>query len=159
MPNDTTLKSVFDYAKGPPIIDGEFPTWPVVYATFVEHFSNSHPRLDVLPGGADLVTYANGPLTLSANEKVLSGECKLWRNKDYQGDDGGLGQPPTPPDVFRDAPWTVTITVMDSGQATWQRKTSKGHFEPLFPMNAVYDHGLFVERETGTVRSLSFTLA
>src|SRR5436305_7580871 len=79
MPDDTTLQSVFDYAKQGPLSGGEFPTLAAIFATFVEHFPNSHPP-GSSKGSADLVTYVNGRLTLSQNKKTLSGEFRLWRN-------------------------------------------------------------------------------
>jgi len=160
MPNDTTLQSVFDYAKQGPLSGGEFPTLPAVYATFVEHFPNSHP-----PGSTkdseDLVTYAHGLLKLSQNKKKLSGEFRLWRNIFDPGSPAFFGSPPTPPDAFDDAagPLTIAINVSDSGQVTYQRKLNGTPIggAPFFPMNAVYENRLFVEKFTG-VRSLSFTL-
>jgi hypothetical protein len=160
MSNDTTLQSVFNYAKQGPLSGGEFPTLPAVFVTFVEHFPNSHP-----PGSqesADLVTYANGLMTLSQNKKILSGEFKVWRNAFDSGSLGFFGSPPTPPDAFADADSTVTvaITVSDSGQVTHQRKIKGkpiGGMPPV-PLNAAYENGLFVEKFKSGVRSLSFTL-
>ena len=69
MPDDTTLKSIFDYAKQGPLSGGDFPSKPTVLATFVEHFPKSHPTSN--KDSADLVTYANGQLTLSSNKKAV----------------------------------------------------------------------------------------
>jgi hypothetical protein len=156
MPNDTTIKSLFDYAKGSPT--GEFPRRPTVFATFVAHAPDSHPGGDTT---ADLVKYANGPLTLSSDQKKLAGEMKLWRNKEnftvLPGDDLGAQVK----DVFYDvSDVTIVISVSDSGQATLQEKlrgTPIGHMPP-FALDAVYDKGKYVENDSGgQLKSLSFT--
>jgi hypothetical protein len=161
MPNDTTLQSVFDYAKQGPLSGGEFPTLPAVFVTFVEHFPNSHPP-GSSKGSADLVTYANGQMMLSQNKKTLSGEFMLWRNAFDPGSPGFFGSPPTPPDAFDDAAskLTVSISVSDSGKVTHQRKLNGNPIGgmPPTPMNATYDNSLLVEKTTSGVRSLSFTL-
>jgi hypothetical protein len=152
MPNDATLKSVFDLAKQGPS-GGEFPSLPVVFATFVEHFSNSHPASN--KDSADLVTYSNGQLRLSADKKTLSGEFKLWRNI-FKSDQTG------PPDAFADprTELTILLSVSQSGQASYQKKLKGkpiGGVPPL-PLAASYENGLFVEKSQSGVRSLSFTL-
>jgi len=161
MANDATLKSVFDYARQGPLSGGEeFPTLPAVFVTFVEHFPNSHPPGST--GSADLVTYANGEVALSPDKKTLSGEFKLWRNVFDPGSPGFFGSPPMPPDAFDDIGnnMTVSISVSESGQATHQRKL-KGKpvgGMPPWPLGSTYENGLFVEKSTSGVRSLSFTL-
>lgn len=161
MPNDTTLESVFEYAKrgaGGACKSGELPT---VFATFVEHFPNWHP-----PGSseqsADLVTYANGPLTLSPDGKTLSGEFKLWRNAFTPGAPGFFDALGTPPDVFDDVNGhlTVVITVSACGTVTHQRKLKGQPVAglPPAPMSAGYENALFVEKSQHGVRSVSFTL-
>ena len=160
VPEDKTLKSVFDYAKQGPLSGGEFPTLPAVYATFVEHFPNSHPPQS--DQTADLVTYANGMLTLSADKKTLSGEFKLWRNKLAPGSPEFFGSPPTPPDAFDDADSdiSVLISVSEAGKATQQRKLKGkaiGGMPPI-ALSAAYQEGMFVERSGSGMRSLSFTL-
>lgn len=160
MPNDTTLKSVFDYAKQGPLSSGDFPEVAAVYATLVEHSPNSQP-----PGGstsADLVTYASGPMTLSGNKKILSGEFKRWRNVHYPGSPAIFGSTAVPEDAFADVSGkgTVLISVSDTGQVTYQPKINGKPIggQPPKPLNATYENGLFVEKSTGGVKSLSFTL-
>ena len=160
MANDVTLKAVFDYAKQPQLSSGELPQFAAVYATFVEHLPNLHPPKD--EGEADLVTYANGRLTLSQDKKTLTGELRLWRNSFDPGSPGFVGAPGSPPDAFDDAAseLTVMITVSDAGKVTHQRRIKGkpiGAMPPV-PMNATYDAGLFVEKTTTSLRSLSFTL-
>jgi hypothetical protein len=160
MLNDTTLKSLFDYAKKP-CQDPSLPsTCPSVYATLVEHFADLHPTAD---NTADLVMYAQGRLELSANQKTLSGELKLWRNKHVSGLPPFFGSPATPEDAFADVDGstTVFISVSDSGQASLQKKLKGkpiGGTLPI-PLQATYNSGLFVEQNQGVVRSLSFSLA
>jgi hypothetical protein len=38
MADDTTIKSLFDYAKQGPLGGGEFPSFPVVFFTLVRQF-------------------------------------------------------------------------------------------------------------------------
>jgi len=110
MTDDTTIKSLFDHAKQGPIGSGEFPHQPTVYATLVEHFSNSpHP-----PGSeesADMVLYANGPLTLSQDKKTLSGEFRLWRNIHTPEMPDFSGGPPTPEDAFADQNEKLSVVI------------------------------------------------
>ncbi|HKR11387.1 MAG TPA: hypothetical protein VJT15_04980 [Pyrinomonadaceae bacterium] len=158
MPNDTTLQSVFDYAKqGPLNTGGGPPTLPAIYATLVEHHPNSHP-----PGGsntADLVAYANGPMTLSADQKKLSGELKRWRNIHDPGLPAFFETPPQPEDAFADLPskQTVVVTVSDTGQVTYELRLN-GTFGYPQPLVVTYENGLFVEKTAGVIRTLSFTL-
>jgi hypothetical protein len=159
MSNDTTLKSLFDHAKQP-AQDPSIGLYPKVYATFVEHYANSHPSGDA---SADLVAYAQGELKLSSNQKTLSGEFQLWRNKFNPGSPPFFDSPATPPDAFADvdSPVTVFISVSDSGQASLQKKLKGkpiGGMPPA-PLNATYKDGLFVEQYSGAVKSLSFSLA
>ncbi len=165
MANDTSLKSVFDYAKQGPLNDSEFPTLPTVFATFVEHFPNSHPSGSA-KNASDLVTYANGEMKLSANKKILSCDIKLWRNI-FDPGSPDLGSGSTPPDAFDHVNdgLTVTISVSDTGQVTHQRKKNGIPISIFpntpsipFPLNAVYENSLFVEKSEIGVRSLSFTL-
>ena len=157
MPDDTSLESVFAYAKQGPLSGGEFPTYPAVFVTFVEHFANVHP-----PGTpSDLVTYASGRMTLSQDKKKLAGEFKKWRSIFDPGYPALFDSPARPPDVFDDVsgPLTVAITISDSGQVTYQNKrhgTPVGSLPPSV-MEAVYENGLFVEKTETQVRSLSFT--
>ncbi len=159
MTDDTTIKSLFDHAKQGPIGSGEFPHQPTVYATLVEHFSNSpHP-----PGSeesADMVLYANGPLTLSQDKKTLSGEFRLWRNIHTPEMPDFSGGPPTPEDAFADQneKLSVVISISVRGVATYQRKISGKPIVPPKGWSATYQDGLFVEKSKGNVKSLSFTL-
>jgi hypothetical protein len=159
MPNDTTLKSVFDYAKIPLIVVGEFPFEPVVRATYVEHAANQHP-----PNGdttADRVWYANGPLTLSANKKELSGEMKVWSNYYKPGGSPPFSnQPSAPEDEFAedDSKRTVRITVTEDGQAWRQYKVNGSGFPFGTAIDATFENAMFVEKSPGFMRSLSFTL-
>jgi len=156
MPEDKTLQAVFDHAKQGIIDSQEHNLIANVFAKFLEHFPNSHP-----PGStkssADLVTYANGQMTLSQNKKILSGEFKLWRNI-FDPAPFLVGAA----DAFDDAnsQLTVVISVSDSGQVTHQRKIKGQPIGGMPPalMNAIYENGLFVEKTIGAVRSLSFTL-
>jgi hypothetical protein len=161
MLHDTTLQSVFDYAKKGITGSGEFPTSAIVHVTFVEHYANIlAPDSKVPPPGvkaqSDLVTYASGPMTLSHDQKRLSGEFQVWRNRIEHT----WGNPK--PDAFADGNTTstVAITVSDSGQVTYQRKIKGKPIGgmPPFLLNGVYENGLFVEKSLGTLRSLSFTL-
>jgi hypothetical protein len=165
MPNDTTLKSVFDYAKGGPLSGGEFPTFPAVFATYVEHWPNSHPRdasNTQFRTDADLVGYANGPLTLSPDKKTLSGEFKLWRNKFTDGFDNPFGGASTQDDAFADVDGkaTVRISVSDSGQATLQKGINGVPVAGAPPelLKATFTNAIFANVEVDAVRSLSFTL-
>ena len=161
MSNDTTLESVFEYAKQGAASKCAVAEIPTVFATFVEHFPNSHP-----PGSseyaADLVTYANGPLKLSPDQKTLSGEFKLWRNAFTPGAPGFFESLGTTPDVFDDVNGhlTVAITVSACGKVTYQRKLKGQPVAglPPTPMVATYENALFVEKSRHGVRSLSFTL-
>jgi hypothetical protein len=158
MPDDISITSVFDYAKSPPRKDRDIPSPPTVYATYVEHVPNSHPKSSA--GSADLVVYANGALTLSADKKTLTGELKLWRNF-YQPSSPLDGQPAAE-DVFVDMHdnLTVAISVTDGGQATYL-KNLKGHpiggFGPT-ALDAKFDNAIFIENSAYGMRSLSFTL-
>jgi hypothetical protein len=103
-------------------------------------------------------------MTLSANKKTLSGEFKYWRNVHVDGFPGFFGSPPIPEDAFVDDDpldeHTVALSVSDTGQATYQSKL-KGKpvgSMPPWPLNAIYENGLFVEKSTTGVKSLSFTL-
>jgi len=159
MPNDTTLKSVFDHAKLGILNPGkDFPSSAVVYATFVEHLPDSHPSGS--PDSADKVNYSNGALKLSADKKTLSGEFQRWSNVFVPTNP--FADVPTPPDVFPNPGTrpTVAITVSDSGQVTYQPKLDGKPIGgmPPFQLNAVYNNGLFVENQATGVRSLSFTL-
>lgn len=159
MPEDTTIKSIFDYARGGP--EGqEFPTYPAVYATFVQHSPNSHP-----PGGgqtADLVFYANGRLELSSDKKKLTGELKLWRNEHRQGTPVFFDAPAKEEEAFDDidGKLTVAIAVSDSGQVTHQRKLKGKSIggTPPFKLNANYTNAMYVEADGSGMTSLSFTL-
>jgi hypothetical protein len=161
MANDTTLASVFEYAQQGAVAPGQAAEVPTVFATFVEHFPNSHP-----PGSseqsADLVTYGNGPLALSVDQRTLSGEFKLWRNAFTPGAPGFFEMLGTSPDVFDDVNGhlTVAITVSVSGKVTHQRKLKGEPVAGLPPatMAATYENALFVEKSRHGVRSLSFTL-
>jgi hypothetical protein len=157
MSNDTTLQSLFDHAKKP-AQDPSLGLYPKVFATFVEQCANLHPQGDPT---ADLVIYAHGELKLSSNQKALSGELQIWRNKFNPGGPPFFGSPATPPDAFADvnSPMTIVISVNDVGQATLQKKLNGNPSSPPVPMNADYNSGLFVEQFSGTVRNLSFTLA
>jgi hypothetical protein len=159
MPNDTTLKSVFDHAKLGVLNPGkDFPSVAVVYATLVEHLPGSHPSGS--PDSADKVNYSNGPLKLSADKKTLSGEFQRWSNVFVPTNPFADVQ--TPPDVFPNpgSRPTVAITVSDSGQVTFQPKLDGKPIGGMPPvtLDAVYDNGLFVEKQTTGLRSLSFTL-
>lgn len=160
MANDTTLKSVFDHAKQGQLSSGEFPKFAAVRATFVEHFPNSHPPQATET--ADLVTYANGLLTLSANKKKLSGELKLWRNRFVAGMPQFFDAPATDDDAFadEDGPLTVVISVTDAGAATHQRRLNGNPIGGLPPakIDATFQNAMFVETGPASVRSLSFTL-
>jgi hypothetical protein len=163
MPNDTTLKSVFDYAKGGPLSGGEHPQLPAVFATYVEHWPDFH-----LTDGktaltdADLVGYANGPLTLSADKKTLSGEFKLWRNRFNDGFQNPIGGVSIPDDAFADVKGkaTIRISVSDSGQATLQKGINHVPIGGMPPelLKATFTNAIFVNVEVDGVRSLSFTL-
>jgi hypothetical protein len=159
MTDDTTIKSLFDHAKKEPTGPGEFPNQPTVFATFVEHFSNIHP-----PGSeetADSVNYANGPLKLSQNKLTLTGEFRLWRNIYTPEMPNFSGGPPTPEDAFDDKSekGTVVISVSNTGKVTSQRKVSGKPIGGMPPQAwaATYQDGLFIEKSTGSVKSLSFT--
>jgi len=159
MANDTSLQQVFKY-PGVSIGNGDASTLTTVYATFVEHFANSHP-----PEGeaADLVTYAGGPMTVAKDKSVLSAELRVWRNITNQGQSVPGGGVVHAPDAFDDpsAKMTVLISVSESGAATYQKRLNGkpiGGMPPV-PLKAKYQSGLFVENTPGIVRSLSFTLA
>lgn len=159
MANDTTLKSIFDHAKKGLLSSGEFAEMAAVRATFVEHFPNSHP-----PQGtetADLVTYANGLLTLSANKKKLSGELQVWRNR-FVGSQPNFDGTLTTDDAFADegGPLTVVISVTDAGAATHQRRLNGNPIGGMAPAKlvATFENAMFVEKANGSLRSLSFTL-
>jgi hypothetical protein len=160
MPDDTSIKSLFDHAKGPKLGGGEFPSYPVVYATWIEQFANSHP-----PKGketSDLVTYANGQLKLSADKKTLTGEVKLWRNVYDPAQPSFFDSPSKPANAFADetGPLTVLLTITDAGKVTYQRKLNGKPVMGLPPvtLNGTYDSGLVVEKSGSSLRSLSFTL-
>jgi hypothetical protein len=158
MPNDTTIKSLFDYAKQPPVGDPSINLGPTVFATYVSHAPNSHP-----PGSgtsADLVQYANGALALSSDGKKLTGDLKVWRNIETMNFtfDGPL----TPPDQFDDpkSKVTIAISISDSGQATQQRKLNGTPIggQPPNVLNATFANAMFVEKSPSGMQSLSFTL-
>lgn len=160
--NDTSIQSLFDYAKQGALNPGkDFPIYPAVYVTFVEHFANSHP-----PGSAnassDLVTYTNGRLKLSADKKTLSGELKVWRNIHDAGSPAIFDMPARPEDAFQkvEDQVTVAVTVTDTGKFTYQRKLKGNPIGgmPAATLNASYNNGLMVEQGQGSVRNLSFTL-
>jgi hypothetical protein len=157
--NDTTIKSLFDHAKQP-AQDPSIQLPPTVYATYVEHAPNSHPSTS--PDGADLVMYANGPLTLSAGKTHLRGEMILWRNNDDQGSPAIFDLPELPPDVFAGPQGKVTIAfdVSSAGTVTYEKKlngTSIGGLPP-WSLNATFVDAMFVEKTASGVKSLSFTL-
>lgn len=147
MPNDTTLKSVFDYAIQGPSSGGAFPTLPALFVTFVKHSANSHPQ-----GGTtsdDLVTYAYREVTLPPDKETLPGELKLWRNVFDPGSPGFFGSPPTPRDGVDDvdSKLTVAISVSDSGLSAHQRKLKGKPISgiPLAAIGSLCENDLFVE--------------
>lgn len=160
MPDDTSIKSLFDHAKLQPQGGGEFPAYPVVSATWIEQFANAHP-----PKGkesSDLVTYANVQLKLSADKKRLVGEAKLWRNVYEPAQPAAFGSPAKPADAFADAAskGTILLEITDAGKVTHQRKVNGkpiGGMPPI-ALKATYDSGIMVEKDFSTLRSLSFTL-
>jgi hypothetical protein len=160
MPNDTTLKSVFDHAKSPPTGGGEFQSKGVVYATYVEHAANQHPKDGDTT--ADRVWYANGLLTLSANKKELSGEMKVWSNYHHPGGPLPFAEPPRvePADAFAEdgSKRTVRIRVAETGQAWREHKVNGSGSAIPIALNATFDNAMFVEKGPGSMRSLSFTL-
>ena len=153
MANDTTIKSLFDHAKGP--VTGEFPRRPTVFATYIEHSPQEQRERK-----ADTVLYANGPLKLSSDQRTLSGAVTIWRNRHTQN----VGPGTTGPNVIAfDADKgqeTMAITITDSGQATLSHKLGGKNFlgRPPRTLNATFDNAMFVERGAGASRSLSFTL-
>ena len=160
--NDTSIQSLFAYAKQGPLNPGkDFPIYPAVYVTFVEQFANSHP-----PGSAnassDLVTYTNGALKLSADKKTLTGELKVWRNIHDAGSPAIFDLPARPEDAFQkvDDQVTVLVSVSDAGKVTYQRKLKGNPIGGMPPatLNASYNNGLLVEQGQGSVRNVSFTL-
>lgn len=160
--NDTSIKSLFDYAKQGALNPGkDFPIYPAVYVTFVEQFADSHPP-GTANGSSDLVTYTNGRLKLSADKKMLSGELKVWRNIHDAGSPAIFDMPARPEDAFQkvEDQVTVAITVSDTGVVTYQRKLKGQPIGGMPPatLNASYDHGLMVQKAQGSVRNLSFTL-
>jgi hypothetical protein len=159
MPDDTTLKSVFDHAKAPPTGGGEFPDKPTVFATYVEHAADLHPD-----GGsttADRVWYANGRLKLSADQKTLTGDMKVWSNHYYPGGPT-FDDPPSviPDDQFAEdgANRMVRISVSDTGQVTRRHRVGTGPWTTPLPLSATFDSAIYVEKTAGRMRSLSFTL-
>ena len=161
MANDTTIKSLFDHAKLPRRnVSDVSADYPHVYITWVEVFANSHPSTN--PESSDLVTYANGPMTLSPDGTKLLVETKLWRNLYYPGSPAFFGSPAVPPDAFNDeaSTLTVAITVDSLGKATHQRKLNGAPIGGMPPVSleATYGGGLMVETKPGSMRCLAFTL-
>jgi hypothetical protein len=127
---------------------------PTVYVTYVDHEPSMHPVADKI---ANLVRYANGPLTLSTDKKKLSATMRMWRNIDDAGGPTFDG-PAQPPDVFDDPKTTRTITIVlsDSGQVTCQMNDAKPG--AATKLNAAFANAMYLETSNGGMRSLSFTL-
>jgi hypothetical protein len=104
-------------------------------------------------------------MTLSLRDTTLTGESKLWTDRFFPGTPPFFGSKGTPADAFADNPdkLTVTVTVTDSGQATFERgingKPIGGPGATLVKLSpASYSNGLFAQAAKGKVVSVSFTL-